>query len=115
MSALSDRLAAAARARGEVVAVRKPVVDEAELQPVREPEPVDPRRIVVAATKPAIAVTPEPGAATESICPTCGRTGDLSVVDLPGRTADWTCTACATMWQVGLDGSVSSSSATSRS
>ena len=110
MSTLSDRLAAAARARGEVVAVRKPAVDEVELEPVREPEPVDPRRIVVAATKPATAVTPDRRAAPDSVCPTCGRTGDHGVVDLPGRTADWTCDACGTMWQVGLDDPVNASS-----
>ena len=89
--------------------MRKPSVDEVELEPVREPEPADPRRIVVAATKPTTAVTPDRRATPESICPTCGRTGELGVVDLPGRTADWTCRACGTMWQVGLDSSVSSS------
>ena len=100
---LSDRLAAAAKARGEVVAVRRPPVEpERAPAPVDEP-PVDRRRIVVAATKPATAVAPELGAAPDSICPTCGRTGELGVIDLPGRTADWTCTACGTLWQVGLD------------
>ena len=100
---LSDRLAAAAKARGEVVAVRRrPAEPERPPIPVDEP-PVDRRRIVVAATKPATAVDPELGAAPDSICPTCGRTGELGVIDLPGRTADWTCTACGTLWQVGLD------------
>ena len=100
---LSDRLAAAAKARGEVVAVRtKPVEAEAVAPPVEE-EVVERRRVVVAATHPATAVEPELGAAPDSICPTCGRTGELGVIDLPGRTADWTCTACGTLWQVGLD------------
>jgi hypothetical protein len=109
MSTLSDRLAAAARARGEVVAVRRAPVEEVALEPVPEPEPADPRRIVVAATTPATAVTPDRRAAPDAICPTCGRTGDLGVIDLPGRTADWTCNACGTMWQVGLDSTVTSS------
>ena len=100
---LSDRLAAAAKARGEVVAVRRrPAEPEAAPAPVEE-APIERRRIVVAATKPATTVDPELGAAPDSICPTCGRTGELGVIDLPGRTADWTCTACGTLWQVGLD------------
>ena len=100
---LSDRLAAAAKARGEVVAVRRQPVEPAiEPEPVVA-EPVERRRIVVAATKPATAVEPELGAAPDSVCPTCGRTGELGVIDLPGRTADWTCTACGTLWQVTLD------------
>jgi hypothetical protein len=98
---LSDRLAAAARARGEIIVVRRPVVEDVPA-PAAE-EPVDRRRIIAAATHPATAIDPDLGAAPDSICPTCGRTGELGLVDLPGRTADWTCGACGTMWQVGLD------------
>ena len=100
---LSDRLAAAAKARGEVVAVRKKPVEPPVAAPAAEEVAADRRRIVAAATQPAAAVEPELGAAPDSICPTCGRTGELGVIDLPGRTADWTCTACGTLWQVGLD------------
>lgn len=82
--------------------VRRPVVED--VPPTAADEvPPDRRRIIAAATHPAAAIEPDLGAAPDSICPTCGRTGELGLVDLPGRTADWTCGACGTMWQVGLD------------
>jgi hypothetical protein len=48
-------------------------------------------------------VTPDPLADPNTICPTCGHTGDLGVVDLPGRTSDYSCATCGTMWRVNLE------------
>jgi hypothetical protein len=99
---LSDRLAAAARARGEVVAVRR-VDTDTMAPPAPEPEPVlDRRRLLAGPSKTVTAVAANPLAPPDGVCPTCGRTGEIGLVDLPGRTADWTCVACGTLWQVAL-------------
>lgn len=50
-----------------------------------------------------VAAEPDPSAEPGSVCPTCCRTGVLSLLDLPGCTAHWACDACGTMWRVDLD------------
>lgn len=93
---LSERLAAAARARGEDVPLPPP-------PPAPEPEPEpDPRLIVMRPFTPATAVEPDPDADLESTCPTCGRRGEVAVVDLARRTTDWACDVCGTMWRVTM-------------
>lgn len=51
---------------------------------------------------PVAAVEPDPEAEPASVCPTCGRVGELGVLDVHRRHADWTCIACGTMWRVSL-------------
>lgn len=92
---LSDRLAAAARERGNLDGERTAIAVE--------PTPDPPRvQVILSASRPATAVEPDPNAAPDAICPTCGRTGVLGVVDLPRRTADWACDHCGSMWRVML-------------
>jgi len=94
---LSDRLAAAAKARGELGAERAAPIA------VQTPEDkADRVQVVLAASRPTTAVAPDPSAAPDSVCPTCGRTGVLGVVDLPRRTADWACEHCGCMWRITL-------------
>ena len=92
---LSDRLAAAARARGDVGGERTATAVE---------PPADASRVqlILSASRPAATVEPDPTAAPDAICPTCSRTGVLGVVDLPRRTADWACDHCGSMWRVML-------------
>jgi hypothetical protein len=58
--------------------------------------------IIIAGSTTVAAVEPDPAADPRSVCPTCGRTGEIGIVDLPGRTADWACDACGTMWRLPL-------------
>lgn len=93
---LSDRLARAARQREGL-----PVVDPGSLlapprQPLRE------LTIILGAHVPVAAVEPDPDADADSVCPTCGRTGELGIVDLGRQTTDWSCMACGTLWRVTL-------------
>jgi hypothetical protein len=103
---LSDRLAAAAAERAQAQqagtsvedlrrrqAFSGPLLDETAI-----PEPV----IIIAGSTTVAAVEPDPAANPRSICPTCGRTGEIGIVDLPGRMADWVCNACGTMWRLPL-------------
>ena len=118
---LSERLAAAAKARDAGTGLAMPPVATdsapapgstvvAQARPARpgpsassvatvaRPGP----RIIAPASTPVDVVTPDPDASPTSICPTCGRTGELGMVDLPGQTADWSCLSCGTLWQVSL-------------
>lgn len=114
---LSERLAAAARERQTAAEVRgAPAVRQAPeaSEPVAAHRaqaegatgvatiPRDGQRIIAPASTPVDVVVPDRAAAPTAICPTCGRTGELGMVDLPGRTADWSCLACGTLWQVSL-------------
>jgi hypothetical protein len=92
---LSERLAAAARARGEHVEIPA-------RRPEPEPEPVERRLLIMGATQPVTAVDPDPAADPDSVCPVCGRTGDLAVVDLARRTTDYCCGTCNAMWRVAM-------------
>lgn len=101
---LTDRLAAAARARGETARAR-PVTTEADT--AADPDvaaPVDDTRvqIVMGASTPVAAVPPDPAAAPDAVCPTCGRTGEIGIVDMARRTADWSCAGCGTMWRIRM-------------
>ena len=91
---LSDRLAQAARQREGV-----PTVDPRSLL---RPSPLARRELTVVldAHIPVAAVEPDPDADASSVCPTCGRTGELGIVDLHRHTSDWSCLACGTMWRV---------------
>lgn len=109
---LSERLAAAAEARARAeqagttveqlhqLGLRVPPVDLRLADP--EPEPAT-RTILISGSDLVAPVTPEPGADPNAICPTCHRTGQVGVVDLPGRTTDYSCAACGTMWRVNLE------------
>jgi hypothetical protein len=59
-------------------------------------------RILITGSTTVAAVTPDPSADPRAVCPTCGRTGEVGMVDLPGRTSDWSCGACGTMWRLPL-------------
>ena len=98
---LSDRLDAAARARDgrpDVLAPAPP----ARPAPFATDHAPPIIRIVGGATRTVDVIHPDPDAPVGSVCPTCGRGGELGVIDLPYRTADWSCTACGTLWQVKL-------------
>ena len=96
---LSDRLADAARERAGL-----PTVPAGAL--LAEPRrPRSERTIVVGAHIPVAAVEPDPEAEADSICPSCGRTGELGILDLGRQTADWTCVACGTLWRIVMPAS----------
>lgn len=56
--------------------------------------------MVVSAHVPVVAVEPDPSADPDAVCPTCGRTGEVGLVDLGRQTTDWSCDACGTLWRV---------------
>lgn len=96
---LSDRLADAARRRAGL-----PVAGDVDPGSLLA-RPVGPEReviVVLGAHVPVAAVDPDPQADVDAVCPTCGRTGELGVVDLARRTSDWSCVACGTLWRVTL-------------
>ena len=93
---LSDRLERAARQREGL-----PVVDPGSLlapprQALRE------LTVVLGGHIPVATVDPDPEADADAVCPTCGRTGELGIVDLGRQTTDWSCLACGTLWRVTL-------------
>lgn len=87
---LSDRLAEAARQRhGAATAPRRTgAVTSATVV-----------QVILAPSKPAVAVDPDPAVPADALCPTCGRTGEPGTVDLARRTTDWSCDACGSMWR----------------
>ena len=94
---LSDRLAQAAREREGLP--RVPVTD------LLAPPKTGPERelsVVLGAHIPVATVDPDPAADPDAVCPTCGRTGELGIVDLGRQTTDWTCVACGTLWRITL-------------
>lgn len=105
---LSDRLAhaAAERARAEAEGTtvadlrRHPANGAFGLRPEATPAPV--AAILISGTTTVTAVEPDPGADPKTVCPTCGRTGHLGLVDLPGRTSDYACDTCGSMWRITL-------------
>ena len=107
---LSDRLAAAAEARARAEQAGT-TVEHLELLDVLAPMPFAltdapagaPRTILITGSDLVPPVTPDASADPNSICPTCSRVGDVGIVDLPGRTSDWSCGACGTMWRVTLE------------
>lgn len=113
---LSERLAIAAAERADAAAAGTSVEDwrrrrAAAVEPPSSADDVGLAAppstalrvaLLVAPQTPVVAVDPDPQADPRSICPTCGRGGELGMVDLLGRTADWSCTACGTMWRVAL-------------
>jgi hypothetical protein len=58
--------------------------------------------IVIRPHIPVAIIDPDPDAEPASVCPTCGRVGELGVLDVHRRNADWSCIACGTMWRVNL-------------
>jgi hypothetical protein len=104
---LSDRLALAAAERARAQQAGTTVEDLRRRQafvepPVMKPVPPPSPNIIIAGSTTVVAVEPDLTADPRSICPTCGRTGELGIVDLPGRTADWACDACGSMWRLPL-------------
>lgn len=116
---LSDRLAAAARvregaARGTTAAPTSSLPSPTStatatrragtttISPATERAVAADKRIRVHAIQPAAWTEPPVDAEANSVCPTCGRVGELGILDLPGRTADWSCLTCGTLWQVDL-------------
>lgn len=96
---LSDRLQAAAKVRqdlGRGVPVRH------HHRPSGWTRTVDGIEMILSPSRPVKAVEPDPAADPEAICPACGRTGDLGLVDLARRTASWACEACGAMWRAAL-------------
>jgi hypothetical protein len=104
---LSDRLALAAAERAQAQQAGTTVEDLRRRQAFFD-QPLVARSIpptptvIIAGSTTVAAVEPDHAADPRSVCPTCGRTGELGIVDLPGRTADWACDACGTMWRVDL-------------
>lgn len=101
---LSDRLAQAATDRRNAEAAGTTVEDwrrrqSGQLLPEPSPPPED-VIILVSGPTPVAAVRPDPLADPRSVCPTCARTGEMGMVDLAGRTTDWACNACGSMWRV---------------
>jgi hypothetical protein len=103
---LSDRLAAAAEARARAEQAGT-TVENLEMLDVLAPMPLAPtgapQTVLITGSDLVPRVNPDPNADPNSICPTCSRTGDVGLVDLPGRTSDWSCGACGTMWRVTLE------------
>lgn len=107
---LSDRLAAAAAARARAEEAGT-TVEQLEALQLLAPAafglpdgPVAvPRTILITGSDLVPPVPPDANADPNAICPTCNRTGDLGVVDLPGRTSDYSCSTCGTMWRVTLE------------
>jgi hypothetical protein len=105
---LSDRLALAAAERAQAKQAGTSVEDLRRRQAFMQPETVAPPplpsapNIIIAGSTTVAAVEPDLAADPRAICPTCSRTGSLGIVDLPGRTADWACDACGTMWRLPL-------------
>jgi hypothetical protein len=104
---LSERLASAAAERARAKALGTSVeqlrLREASFPPAFETSAEVPQpRILISGSTALASVEPDPLADPRSICPTCGRTGDVGVVDLPGRTSDWSCSTCGTMWRIPL-------------
>jgi hypothetical protein len=106
---LSERLAMAAQERARAAEAGTTVEDLRRLQGAFRPAPPDPMsvnqsdaRILITGSTTVAAVKPDPGADPRAICPTCGRTGQVGMVDLPGRTSDWSCESCGTMWRLPL-------------
>lgn len=103
---LSDRLARAAAERARAQEAGTTVEQIRRQQPIETsllpPAPVPAPTIIIAGSTTLVAVDPDPHADPRSVCPTCGRTGELGLVDLPGRTSDWSCMACGTMWRLKL-------------
>ena len=106
---LSDRLAAAAeaRARAEQAGTTVQQLEALEvLAPaafgLAEPATAAPRTILITGSDLVPPVPPDPSADPNTVCPTCNRTGEVGVVDLPGRTSDYSCSTCGTMWRVTL-------------
>jgi hypothetical protein len=103
---LSDRLAAAAEARARAEQAGT-TVENLEMLDVLAPMPfaptAAPQTVLITGSDLVPRETPDPNADPNSICPTCSRTGDVGLVDLPGRTSDWSCGACGTMWRVTLE------------
>jgi hypothetical protein len=104
---LSDRLAAAAKERSNGTTGATDVANRG----VKSPSAIQGRdlTIVIGAHVPISAVEPDPAAEPDAVCPTCGRTGELGVVDLHRRTSDWTCSSCGTMWRLTMPPNPSSS------
>jgi hypothetical protein len=100
---LSERLAAAAKDRTSA--------NEAEWGLKSPPSaPARELTIILGAHVPVSAVEPDPEADPDAICPTCGRTGELGVVDLHRRTSDWSCDVCGAMWRLVMPPHPSSAS-----
>lgn len=91
---LSDRLADAARQRAGAPTADPGAVRTRRRQTTRE------LTVILGAHIPASTVEPDPDADADSICPSCGRTGQLGILDLGRQTSDWTCVACGTLWRV---------------
>jgi len=96
---LSDRLADAARQRAGI-----PTVDPGSL--LAEPRrPVRDLTVILGAHIPVATVEPDPEADADSVCPSCGRTGELGILDLGRQTTDWSCVACGTLWRISMTAS----------
>jgi hypothetical protein len=93
---LSERLADAARQRAGGPAADPGTLLARRRQTTRE------LTVVLGAHIPVAAVEPDPEAEADSICPSCGRTGQLGILDLGRQTSDWTCVACGTLWRVAV-------------
>jgi hypothetical protein len=96
---LSDRLAQAARQRAGLSSADPGSLLAAPASALREVS------IVLGAHIPVAIVDPDPDVEADAVCPSCGRTGELGIVDLGRRTTDWSCVACGTLWRVTLPAS----------
>jgi hypothetical protein len=106
---LSERLAAAAQERAKAAEAGIDVEHLRRIQGAIRPVPdgraaVSSRdvQILIAGSTTVAAVAPDLRADPRSLCPTCSRTGVVGMVDLPGRTTDFSCEACGTMWRLSL-------------
>jgi hypothetical protein len=96
---LSERLAAAERARSGAAneEARAPVSGLTTSGPEVLPSDMT---VLLAPQNTVAAVTPDPAVPRHAVCPTCGRTGELGLVDLARRTGDWSCDTCGTLWRI---------------
>jgi hypothetical protein len=96
---LSERLAAAERARSGAAneEARAPVSGPTTSGPEVLPSDMT---VLLAPQNTVAAVTPDPAVPRHAVCPTCGRTGELGLVDLARRTGDWSCDTCGTLWRI---------------
>lgn len=93
---LSDRLHEAARQRAGLSAAHD--------GPLLAPPRVTAREVTVilGAHMPVATVDPDPDAEADAVCPSCGRTGELGILDLARQTTDWSCVACGTLWRITM-------------
>src|SRR5262249_10461283 len=96
---LSDRLAAAARVRGEEPEMHAATTVGGRLAQGATALASIEISIMLPPDGPVSMIARDPDATPGSLCPTCTRPGELGLVDLHRHPTDYQCTTCGTMWR----------------